>query len=375
MRSTFKLLFYINRNKVKSDGTTAVLCRISIDGKKSAVATGIYCRPEDWDSKKCEIRTVRENNRLAGFRDQLEKAYDNLLKHQGVVTAELLKATVSGANSVPEYLLQAGEVERERLRVRIAFSDITEEFAESFKVFLKKELGYRNSHVNHCLCRLNRLIYIAVDREILRANPIEDVAYEKKEPLKLRHISRGELKRMMEPPLPDPMMELARRTFIFSSLTGLAYADTRALHPRHIGKTSEGRKYIRVCRAKTDVEAFIPLHPIAEQILELYNTTDDDRPVFPLPVRDVLWYEVHGMGVALGMKENLSYHMARHSFGTLMLSSGIPIESIAKMMGHTNINSTQVYAQVTDRKISGDMDQLMKRRQKGDTVLLTEMSE
>uniref|UniRef100_UPI0022E23580 site-specific integrase n=1 Tax=Bacteroides ovatus TaxID=28116 RepID=UPI0022E23580 len=148
-------------------------------------------------------------------------------------------------------------------------------------------------------------------------------------------------------------------TFIFSSLTGLAYADTRALHPRHIGKTSEGRKYIRVCRAKTDVEAFIPLHPI----------------VFPLPVRDVLWYEVHGMGVALGMKENLSYHMARHSFGTLMLSSGIPIESIAKMMGHTNINSTQVYAQVTDRKISGDMDQLMKRRQKGDTVLLTEMSE
>ena len=375
MRSTFKLLFYINRNKVKSDGTTAVLCRISIDGKKSAVATGIYCRPEDWDSKKCEIRTVRENNRLAGFRDQLEKAYDNLLKHQGVVTAELLKATVSGANSVPEYLLQAGEVERERLRVRIAFSDITEEFAESFKVFLKKELGYRNSHVNHCLCWLNRLIYIAVDREILRANPIEDVAYEKKEPLKLRHISWGELKRMMETPLPDPMMELARRTFIFSSLTGLAYADTRALHPRHIGKTSEGRKYIRVCRAKTDVEAFIPLHPIAEQILELYNTTDDDRPVFPLPVRDVLWYEVHGMGVALGMKENLSYHMARHSFGTLMLSSGIPIESIAKMMGHTNINSTQVYAQVTDRKISGDMDQLMKRRQKGDTVLLTEMSE
>ena len=68
-------------------------------------------------------------------------------------------------------------------------------------------------------------------------------------------------------------------------------------------------------------------------------------------------------------------YTARHSFGTLMLSSGIPIESIAKMMGHTNINSTQVYAQVTDRKISGDMDQLMKRRQKGSTVPLTEISE
>ena len=131
---------------------------------------------------------------------------------------------------------------------------------------------------------------------------------------------------------------------------------------RHIGTTSEGRRYIRIRRAKTDVEAFIPLHPIAGQILELYNTTDDDRPVFPLPVRDVLWYEVHGMGVALGMKENLSYHMARHSFGTLTLTAGIPIESIARMMGHTNIDSTQVYAQVTDRKISSDMNRLMERR-------------
>ena len=64
MRSTFKLLFYINRNKIKSDGTTAVLCRISIDGKKSAVTTGIYCKPGDWDSKKWEIKTARENNRL-----------------------------------------------------------------------------------------------------------------------------------------------------------------------------------------------------------------------------------------------------------------------------------------------------------------------
>ena len=64
MRSTFKLLFYINRNKIKSDGTTAVLCRISIDGKKSAVTTGIYCKPGDWDSKKWEIKTAGRTTAL-----------------------------------------------------------------------------------------------------------------------------------------------------------------------------------------------------------------------------------------------------------------------------------------------------------------------
>ena len=68
--------------------------------------------------------------------------------------------------------------------------------------------------MNHCLCWLNRLIYIAVDREVLRANPIEDVAYERKEAPKLRHISRSELKRMTEIPMPDLMMELVRRVFI-----------------------------------------------------------------------------------------------------------------------------------------------------------------
>ena len=78
MRSTFSILPYINRNKVKADGTTAVLCRITIDGKSSTMATGIYCRPEDWNSKTRTIRTVRENNRLQEFRKSIGLAYDEL---------------------------------------------------------------------------------------------------------------------------------------------------------------------------------------------------------------------------------------------------------------------------------------------------------
>ena len=105
-----------------------------------------------------------------------------------------------------------------------------------------------------------------------------------------------------------------------------------------------------------------PLHPIAEQILDLYNTTDDTKPVFPLPSRDEMWFEIHELGVAIGRKENLSYHQSRHSFGTFLISEGIPIESIAKMMGHSGIKTTQRYAEVTDKKISKDMDNLMAVR-------------
>ena len=82
MRSTFNILPYINRNKVKADGTTSVLCRITIDGKSSTMATGIYCRPEDWNSKTGNIRTARENNRLQEFRKSVELAYDEILRKQ-----------------------------------------------------------------------------------------------------------------------------------------------------------------------------------------------------------------------------------------------------------------------------------------------------
>jgi len=393
MRSTFKTLFYINKNRVKNDGTTAIMCRITIDGKNSTIATGLYCGLKEWNAKKGEVKNTRINNQLMQFKQDVERRYEEVLKKNGVVSAEILKNIIAGINSVPKKLLQAGEVERERLRLRsieinststyreskstqlylrkfiqsrdmedIAFTDIREEFGESFKIFLKKVCGCSSDRVNKCLCWLNRLLYLAVDREILRANPLEDVEYEKKNPPKYRYLTRNELKLMMETPMQDKGLELARRMFIFSSLTGLAYVDVYRLYPHHIETTSDGRKYIREKRGKTNVEAFVPLHPIAEKILMLYNTTDDSKPVFPLPIRDILWREVHALGVGLGFKENLSYHSARHSFGTLLMSSSISIESIAKMMGHSNIISTQVYARITDDKISEDMDRLLKRR-------------
>ena len=393
MRSTFSILYYINRGKVKADWTTAIMCRITIDGKSSVFTTGYYCNPECWNTKNGTVKDGRTNGLLANLRARLETSYMNLLKETGMITAEMLKNEITCVGTVPVTLLKTGEEERERLRIRsvainstssyrqskstqaylheyllsmgmndIAFEDITEDFGREYKLYLKGK-GCGASHINHCLTWLNRLIYIAVDREVLRFNPLADVPYEKKPTGKLKHISRAELQRIMEQPMPERLQELTRRAFIFSCFTGLSYVDVKRLYPSHIETTLDGRKYIRINRKKTDVESFIPLHPIAEQILAMYNTTDESNPIFPLPKRDMLWYCIHEIGIVAGIKENLSYHASRHSFGTLMLSAGVPIESISKMMGHTSIKTTQGYAKVTDDKISEDMDKLIKRRQ------------
>ena len=394
MRSTFSILYYINRSKIKADGTTAIMCRITIDGKNSVFATGYYCNPNAWNAKTGEVKDIRTNNMLNDLREKLETSYENLLKDAGMVTAEMLKNEITCVATIPTTLLKAGEEERERLRIRaevinstssyrqskstqaylheyllslnmrdIAFEDITEDFGWGYKLYLKSK-GCGAGHINHCLTWLNRLIYVAVDREIIRFNPLADVPYEKKPDYKLKHISRAELQWIMEHPMSERLQELTRRAFIFSAFTGLSYVDLQRLYPSNIGTTTDGRRYIRINRKKTDVESFIPLHPVAEQILALYNTTDESRPIFPLPNRNMIWYCIHEIGIMAGVKENLSYHDSRHTFGTLTLSAGIPIESISKMMGHTNIKTTQTYAKVTDDKISEDMDRLMERRKK-----------
>lgn len=68
------------------------------------------------------------------------------------------------------------------------------------------------------------------------------------------------------------------------------------------------------------------------------------------------------VGLVCGIRTPLTWHVGRHSFGTMTLEAGIPIESIAKMMGYSSIASTQIYAQITDQKIARDMEKLTQKR-------------
>lgn len=105
MRSTFKILLYHDLAKTRADGMAPIFCRITIDGKRTVITTGIYCVPEDWNSKKGEVTNSKQNKQLISFRKRVEEAYATILKENRVVSAELLKNTITGINSVPKHLL------------------------------------------------------------------------------------------------------------------------------------------------------------------------------------------------------------------------------------------------------------------------------
>lgn len=405
MRSTFKILFYINRQKTKVDGKTGILCRITIDGKSAAITTGEECNPSEWNAKQGLTTDRKTNQRLHEFRELVEKTYRDIVR-DGVVSVELVKNRLQGIATHPTTLLAMSRAELQAVKESIgrsraegtylnlshsdrnlrefvkdkglqdiSISTITEDLFEEYRFFFKKR-GLKGTTINNYLCWLSRLMFRAVSQRIIRYNPFEHAKYEKEEK-KIRFLQKSEVAKLATMKMNDSEAELARLMFVFSCFTGLAIADMEHLLYNHIQTAADGRKYIRKERQKTKVEFIVPLHPIAEAIIrhcwEEQEINDGQQTVkekgetliFPRECsRSVIDTKLSIVGKACGIKERLSFHMARHTFGTMSLSAGIPIESIAKMMGHASISSTQIYAQVTDKKISEDMDRLIAKQSK-----------
>ena len=404
MRSTFKILFYINKQKTKADGNTAILCRITINGKNTAITTGEECKVCEWNTKQGLTTNRKTNQRINEFRELVEKTYRDILTRDRVVSVELIKNRLQGIATNPTTLLAMSRAELQtvkesvgRLRAEgtylnlfysdrnlrefvenkgvqdISIGTITEDLFEEYRFLLKKR-GLKASTVNSNLCWLSRLMFRAVSKRIIRCNPFENAKYEKEEK-KIRFLQKSDVMKLMLMKMNDREAELARLMFVFSCFTGLAISDMENLEYKHIQTTADGQMYIRKERQKTKVEFIVPLHPIAETIIshcrkepersEVQQTVKEkgDHLVFHRDCsRSVIDAKLSIVGKAYGIRQKLSYHMARHTFGTMSLSAGIPIESIAKMMGHASISSTQIYAQVTDKKISEDMDRLIAKQ-------------
>ena len=404
MRSTFKILFYINRQKTKADGNTAILCRITIDGKSTAITTGEECKASEWNAKQSLTTDRKTNQRIHEFRELVEKTYRDILVKDGVVSVELIKNRLQGIATNPTTLLAMSRAELQTVKESVGRSraegtylnlfhsdrnlrefvenkgvqdipieTITEDLFEEYRFFLKKR-GLKASTVNTNLCWLSRLMFRAVSRRIIRCNPFENAKYEKAEK-KIRFLQKSDVMKLMAMRMNDREAEQARQMFVFSCFTGLAISDMENLQYRHIQTAADRQRYIRKERQKTKVEFIVPLHPIAEAIISHYRKEQerseerqtvkekDDHLVFHRNCsRSVMDTKLSIVGKACGIRQRLSFHMARHTFGTMSLSAGIPIESIAKMMGHASISSTQVYAQVTDNKISEDMDRLIAKQ-------------
>ena len=288
MRSTFKTLFYINRQKTKANGLTSILCRITIDGKNSVITTNEECKPAEWNAKQGITTDKKTNLRLQSFREQVEKTYQELLLKDGVISAELLKNRLQGIATSPTTLLELSNTELQSVKEGVGKSkaegtytnlcyanrmlcefikdlggkdieirSITEELFEEYRFFLKKK-GLKGSSINNYLCWLSRLMFRAVSQRIIRYNPFEHAEYEKVEKA-IRFLSKSDVANLMAMKMCDSDAELAR---FFGVTWRKVSGRLRAITEDSILSPDERNAGERKIVTDKEVKGYAPLYPL-----------------------------------------------------------------------------------------------------------------
>ena len=173
------------------------------------------------------------------------------------------------------------------------------------------------------------------------------------------YLSIDELERMANKEFSSERLERMRDIFLFCCYTGLSYIDVKTLTTDNLVRKPDGRLWIVTKRTKTEVPVHVPLLEIPLRLIEKYEPLRKGNLVFPVYSNQKSNDYLKEIAALCDIHKDITFHVARHTFATtITLDHGVPIESVSKMLGHTNVQTTQIYARITDRKINSDMAQL-----------------
>lgn len=397
-RSTFAILFYLNTSKPRKDGTCPIIGRITIDTKSVQFSTKINLSPSDWDTKKGRAKKERKelaqiNKTLDRLEEQVKVHYSQIVEVEGYVTAERVKNALNGIGTKATNLLQLFQEHNEEFEKRVgvnrvystyylyllvykhlsnfirshyqtndmALISLNHKFINDYDFYLRVEKKMTAHTVMNHIIILKKMIRRAINQGTLKRNPFINFVAET--PIRLyRHLTEDEFQKMLTTPIESYRYSRTRDWFVFSSFTGLSYADICALSTNNLVEDQDGSTWIKIPRQKTGTICSIKLLSIPLRIIKKYEKERKSDKVFNMINRASLSVNMKGLAKICGIERDLTYHMSRHTYGTLMgVSQGVPIETVCKLMGHRSIQTTQIYAKITDQKVNEDMKQLFTK--------------
>ena len=234
--------------------------------------------------------------------------------------------------------------------------DVDFQFVTDYEVYLKSvcECGH-NSTVKH-LRYLKQVVTNALKNRYITNDPFDDYTLGYK-PVKKEFLIEPEIKELMKKKFTAKRLEEVRDVFLFQCFTGIAYIDAVNLTNDNIIEDGFGQKWIQLTRQKSSVQANIPLLDVPLSILKKYGRSGNDR-LLPIQSNQKMNEYLKEIATVCGINKRLTTHCGRHTFGTIMLTKGVSIESVSKMLGHTNITTTQIYAKVLNQKISTEVNKV-----------------
>jgi integrase len=398
--NTFGVAFYLKKQKTNQAGKSPLYARITVNGKRIEISVKRSIEESNWNPVKGMAKGSREeitklNKYLDQFKAGIVESYQQLLLQKKFITAELLKEKVTGEDQAEftlcklmEYhnaeqvkVLEPGTMKnyyttqkyiKEFIKERFKTSDkylseLSYKFITDFEYYLRNrtpEKGQKPLNNNGLMKHIERfckMVNLAVRLEWIDRNPFQ--AYQLKfDKVEREYLTKDELARIENKHFNIVRLQVVQDLFIFSCYTGLAYIDVFNLTPANLIEKSENDIWITTNRQKTNEPVKVPLLPKALAIVEKYKGHPQalaEGKVLPTLSNQKLNSYLKEIADTCDITKPLTFHIARHTFATTVtLTNGVPIETVSKLLGHSKLTTTQIYAKVIESKLGDDMARL-----------------
>lgn len=405
MKTKMSVHFIGKKSRINSHQLLPIYLRVIIDKKRFEVTTNQHVKPHLWSSstgrakgKSIEVQEI--NNELDSIKRQVYRYEENIVAEHRDVTVATLRGKWFGEDNSKRTLLhvfsnaivELGQLVEKGLYKHstvikykttekhiktflkwkndsqdILLKDLRIGFAANFQFYLETEKNMSINSSGKMIKNLKKIISDCVTREWLDYNPLLSYKVKHIDP-KIPHLSAEELKLIEDKEILIDRIACTRDMFLFSCYTGFAYIDTANLTSENIKIGQDGKQWLIKARQKTGISERVPLLPPALRILKKYENhpkLKNTGKLLPLTSNQKTNAYLKELADICGIKTHITFHIARHTFAsTVTLENGVPIDSVSKMLGHRSIKTTQIYAKVSDRKISQDTKVLFRRFRK-----------
>ena len=404
MRSTFKVLFYLKKNKHKIQSVVPVMGRITVNGTIAQFSAKLSVPPHLWEvkggrAKGKSLEADRINRYLDNIRIQIGKHYQSICDRDGYVSADKVKNAYLGFSKRYKLLLELCDEFCKEYKNRIDVDrtihslfryqtlrrdlslficqdykvkdiplvELDQSFAEKFAAYLKHVRGLADTTISVEIKSLKHIVKKAFNDGQMEKNPFAYYYYFADQP-EIEYLTEEEINKLIIGKVKQQRQDRTRDMFLFCCFTGLSYADLAKLSYEELKQTPNGAWWISSIRQKTKVPFTVKLLPVAKAILEKYripanrfNRLFPENPGKVFPVASLKSSDASLKHIArqCGIAKNLKFHTARHTFATTVsLMNGIPLETVSKILGHKYTTTTQIYAKVTNQMIGNAISRI-----------------
>lgn len=401
MKNTYSVLFYIKRSKLLKNGEAPIYMRLTVNGEIVEVSLRQTILPKNWDSVKNKARGKGRKNQI--INELIDTTKVQLLEYRQSISNDRLPLTASGLkrmflgdevvkNSLIEvfdehnnemaqligkgYTLSTlGKFQTTRKHV-LAFNEarykkndillieLDYRYIEAFEKFLLIECNCKQNSATKHVKALKKIVRRSVMHNMLDKNPFDSFQL-KHETIERISLDQQELDIIENKTFLIDRLSVVRDLFVFQCYTGLSYSDLQTLTSHNIVTGIDGHKWIHSKRKKTGVVFNIPLLPKAEAILDKYADSPkvvSCNSILPVITNQKVNAYLKEIGTICDIRKNLHSHLARHTFATtITLSNNVPLETVSKLLGHSKIQTTQIYAKVLETKVSKEFEFLRKK--------------